>query len=96
MSHRNKKIAYLPKCKQCGACCVVKNEKGEWVDCKFLVRYISGGSRSVRSRCTIYQHRLYVITGHNQYCTRREHTQYAYPNCPFNDINDKMHPKYLK
>jgi hypothetical protein len=44
----------------------------------------------------IYQHRLYVIVGKNQFCGKRAHWGWAAPGCPFNDINEKMHPKYLK
>ena len=94
MSHR-KRAVLLPKCNQCGQCCIVL-DNGIWQDCKYLIRYIDGeGSSAVKTRCAIYQHRLYAIVGKNQYCGKRIHFGYAMPNCPFNTPQEKTHPKYL-
>lgn len=84
------------KCKQCGRCCIVFNN-GVWEDCKYLIRYLRGeGINEKRTRCLIYQHRLYAIIGRGQYCNKREKVPSNFPDCPFNKPNWKIHPNYIK
>lgn len=62
-----------------------------WEDCKYLVRYMDGKRPT---RCLIYQHRLYALTGKNQMCVRRDNSKYNFPDCPFNKENQETHPKF--
>lgn len=94
MAHKGNKITPVPKCKQCGECCTILRN-GVYEDCRFLIRYIKGASCTQRSRCSIYPHRLYAITGPHQYCFKRSHQNVNYPGCPFNKEGQKLHPKFL-
>ena len=84
-----------PKCKQCGACCLIL-ENGNYRDCKWLIRYIPGGSCTPKTRCAIYKWRLQSITGPHQYCGKRERMSYNFPGCPYNKKEWTTHAKYKK
>ena len=83
----------IPKCKQCGLCCLVLTPNG-YEDCKFLLHYLRGTSADKKTRCMIYQHRVYVINGNHQYCTLRDKLNINFPGCPYNKEGQEMHPKY--
>jgi len=85
-----KKISQV-KCKRCGRCCVVFDEKNNsWKDCPYLVRYFDG-----TTFCIIYRHRVGAIVGKNQICKKRVQIKYNYPGCPYNSRYD-LHPAYKK
>ena len=84
-------------CKQCGLCCIVKHTDGTWHSCKWLLIYAKGeGINEPSTRCAIYKWRLYSFVGNKKICLPRESSGYSYPNCPYNKLNEKPHPNYLK
>lgn len=73
------------KCKRCGLCCVVPDEQGKPVPCKFLRE----------GHCSIYEHRLGTELAPGVFCTIREWTGVDYPGCPYNN-NRPIHPAYAQ
>ena len=83
----------IVKCTRCGLCCVVPNEKGEPVPCKYLGKALAYEQQ--KTCCLIYENRIGSELVPGVFCTMRERTGVDYPGCPYNN-NRPIHPAYKK
>ena len=68
-----------PICLRCGACCFLVVDGVRSVPCKHLVRLSSG-----KTLCRVYNQRIGLDLGCNNFCSFRVDLHENFPDCPFN------------